>query len=66
MLRLKDLKISTKVTLLVVTAAVGLMAFSLITYRTITTVEVTGDLYNQISLYKALDSESDVRCGWEI
>ncbi len=57
MIGLKDLKISTKLSLLVMLAAVGFFAFGLLAYSTVNTVKINGTLYNHISVMKSLDSD---------
>jgi methyl-accepting chemotaxis protein len=57
MIRLKDLSIATKLTLLVVVAAFGFAAFGLLSLSTVNTVKINGDAYNHISLLKSLDSD---------
>ncbi len=57
MIGLRDLKLSTKLTLLVALAAAGFGAFGLLAFSTVNTVKINGDSYNHISLLKALDSD---------
>ena len=57
MLSFKDLKLSTKLGLLVLIAAAGFISFALLAYSTIKSVKVNGEMYNQIAQYKSLDSD---------
>ncbi len=55
--RLKNLKISTKLTVLILTTVIGFAAFGTVAYSTITTIKVSGAMYDRISLFKALDAD---------
>jgi methyl-accepting chemotaxis protein len=56
-LRPKDLKISTKLAVLIVIAAVGYLTFGLIGYSTISTIKIGGPVYDSISLDKDLAAD---------
>jgi hypothetical protein len=55
--RVKNFKISTKLTLLILTTVIGFAAFGTVAYSTITAIKVNGAMYDRISLLKALDSD---------
>ena len=56
-MRIKDLKISTKLYLLIALAALGYFVFGFIGYRTIEEIKVNGPIYNRISVGKSLDAD---------
>ncbi len=52
MVRLKDMKIRTKLSVLIVIAVAGLLAFGALSLSTLNTVEVNGPIYQQTAIYK--------------
>jgi methyl-accepting chemotaxis protein len=52
----KDLKISTKLTLLITLAALSMVLFGAIGYSIVNTVKVTGPIYDRITMLMDLDS----------
>jgi len=53
MVRLKDMKIRTKLSVLIIVAIAGLFAFGALTFSTLNTVEVNGPIYQRTAVYKA-------------
>jgi hypothetical protein len=57
MLSMKNLKVSTKLRLLVAISVVGLLVFGAITYLTINKVRVGGPVHNEMVIYTNLDAD---------
>ena len=57
MFRLKDLMVTTKLTLLMGIAVLGFVVFGLVAYTTIKTVQIGSETYNSIDLHNRLISD---------
>ena len=53
----KDLRVTTKLSLLMGTAALGLLVFGVVAYNTIKTVQIGGETYDSIDLHNQLISD---------
>lgn len=57
-MRFKDIKVTTKLSLLMGTAVLGFAVFGVVAYTTIKTVQIGGDTYNSILLHSRLDGDA--------